>query len=190
MAIEFFKQEEDQPDLEFLPDALLINPKLDGKLFDVFSFKKAKSGKGYMVYTSDFICWFFRKEKVIGQALEALDYYCKTGTGYQFVVQVDKKTKGKFHLGLDTDREVKYIPLENASYRLELSNESEDTAPNQTNEKKNTNPFLVTPKDRGLEQLNPVPLPPQTIDQPNDGASPPLVIPRGGKGRRGVQMTS
>lgn len=174
MAIEFFAQEEEQTSLDFLPDALEENPKLNGKMFDVFSFKKAKSGKGYMLYTSDFICWFFKKEKVLQQALEALDYYCKTGSGYQFVVQVDKKAKNKFHLGIDTERSVKYVPLENTSYRLETQSDMEDTV--QISKKEN--PFLVQKLTPSLLPLNPTsPL--------NDGEQTSPSIHQGEKGRGG-----
>lgn len=174
MAIEFFKQEEEQESLDFLPDALEERPSLNGKLFDVFSFKKAKSGKGYMLYTSDFICWFFKKEKVLQQALEALDCYCKTGTGYQFVVQVDKKAKSKFHLGVDAEREVKYIPLENTSYRLVTMNDTEGTR----KEKKDSNPFLI---------MTPPPsLLPLSTEHPNNGDSSPPSTHQGKKGRERV----
>jgi hypothetical protein len=171
MAIEFFAQEEESTSLEFLPDALEENPKLNGKFFDVFAFKKAKSGKGYMLYTSDFICWFFKKEKVLTQALEALDYYCKVGQGFQFVVQVDKKLKSKFQLGIDTEREVKYIPLEGLSYRLVLENDMVDTSL----EKKAENPFLV-------KTLSPS-LPPLITDRQTNGEQTSPTIPQGGKGR-------
>jgi len=171
MAIEFFKQDEESDSLDFLPDALEENSKLDGKIFDVFSFKKAKSGKGYMLYTSHFICWFFKKEKILQQALEALDYYCKTGSGFQFVVQVDKKAKSKFHLGLDTEREAKFIPLENASFRLAVENDLEGT----TTEKKGENPFLFKIPSPSL-------LPP-AIDPPNSGDSITTTTHQGGKGR-------
>lgn len=139
MPIEFFEQEEEKDHLDFLPDALEENPRLDGKLFDVFAFKKAKSGKGYMLYTSHFICWFFKKEKPLQQALEALDYYCKTGTGFQFVVKVDKKLKSKFVLGLDSEREAKFVPLENTCYRLAQENDMED----MNLPMKKENPFLL-----------------------------------------------
>jgi len=172
MAIEFFQQEEESTSLEFLPDALETNPKLNGKLFDVFSFKKAKSGKGYMLYTSDFICWFFKKEKTIQQALEALDYYCKTGTGFQFVVKVDKTLKSKFVLGIDTEREVKYIPLENASYRLVLPNDMEDMNPTEKKE----NPFLFKSQNPSLQPLN--------TTLPNNGVENYPITLQGQKGRR------
>jgi hypothetical protein len=171
MAIEFFTQDDEQPSLEFLPDALEENSKLDGKIFDVFSFKKAKSGKGYMLYTSHFICWFFKKEKVLTQALEALDFYCKTGTGFQFVVQVDKKAKSKFHLGIDSERTAKYIPLENASFRLVNGNDMEDTQ----KENKAVNPFLLKIPLPSLLSPNTEPL--------TDGDLPSPTIPQGKKGR-------
>lgn len=173
MPIEFFVQDEEQPSLEFLADALEDDPKLNGKLFDVFSFKKAKSGKGYMVYTSHFIVWFFKKEKIIQQALEALDYYCKTGEGFQFVIEVDKKAKSKFHLGLDTERQVKYVPLENTSYRLVTTNDMEVT------EKKTplVNPFLI-------QKPNPS-LPPLNTDSQNNGDSNLTAGSQGKKGREG-----
>jgi hypothetical protein len=174
MGIQFFEQDEEVTSLDFLPDALEENPKLNGKIFDVFSFKKAKSGKGYMLYTSDFICWFFKKEKVLAQALEALDYYCKTGEGFQFVVQVDKKVKSKFSLGIDTERKVKFIPLENASYRLALTNDMEDT---QTETKKE-NPFLFKTANPALLPLNTEPL--------NSGDTITPTTRQGEKGR-GVQ---
>lgn len=183
MAIEFFKQEEDSVSLDFLTDALEANPKLNGKLFDVFSFKKAKSGKGYSVYTSDFICWFFKKEKVLNQALEALDYYCKMGIGYQFVIQVDKSAKGKFHLGIDTERKVKYVPLENASYRLELQKELEGTVQTKKSEEKNDNPFLINSKKQNTNESTPVPLPPLTTGSQSNGDSNPLTHRQGRKGR-------
>jgi len=171
MPIEFFVQDEESPSLEFLPDYLEENPKCDGKIFDVFSFKKAKSGKGYMLYTSHFICWFFKKEKVLQQALEALDFYCKTGSGFQFIVQVNKKSKSKFTLGIDTDREVRYIPLENASYRSGTMNDTEDTQ-----ETKNAvNPFLIQKSTPSLP-----PLPTESLIN-GDTISPS--IPQGGKGR-------
>jgi hypothetical protein len=178
MAIEFFNQEEEVTSLDFLPDALEENPKLNGKLFDVFSFKKAKSGKGYMLYTSDFICWFFKKDKVLTQALEALDYYCKIGSGYQFVVMVDKKLKSKFSLGIDTDREVKYVPLENASYRLALENDTEDIP----TEKQKANPFL-------FKKQNPS-LPPLNTETLNNGDEHYPITPQGAKGRREAKLTS
>lgn len=171
MAIEFFAQEEESASLEFLPDALEDNPKLNGKIFDVFSFKKAKSGKGYMLYTSDFICWFFKKEKVLQQALEALDYYCKTGSGFQFVVQVDKKLKSKFSLGIDTEREAKFIPLENTSYRLAVLNDIEDT---QSTEKKE-NPFLFRKPTPSLHSL--------ATEEPINGEQTHPITLQGKKGR-------
>lgn len=172
MTIEFFNQEEEVTSLEFLPDALEENPKLNGKLFDVFSFKKAKSGKGYMLYTSDFICWFFKKDKTLTQALEALDYYCKTGKGFQFVVLVDKKLKSKFSLGIDSEREVKYVPLENTSYRLEVESDMEDTM----KEKKQGNPFLLKLSTPSLLPLN--------IKPPTNGEQISPTTPQGEKGRR------
>jgi len=175
MAIEFFKQEEETLSLDFLPDALEENPKLNGKIFDVFAFKKAKSGKGYMLYTSDFICWFFKKEKVLTQALEALDYYCKTGTGFQFVVQVDKKLKSKFILGLDTDRETTYVPLENTCYRSATANDMGDIP----KEKKVDNPFLVKNSNPSLPPLNTVPA--------NNGEPISLTTHQGAKGRERVK---
>lgn len=178
MAIEFFTDDEESPSLDFLPDALDENPKLDGKIFDVFSFKKAKSGKGYLLYTSHFICWFFKKEKVLTQALEALDYYCKTGTGYQFVVRVDKKAKGKFHLGLDTERETKYVPLENTSYRSGELKDMEDTQ----KEKRGDNPFLIPKLSPSLHPLS--------TEQPNNGGETVEHPPQGKKGRGGSMMTS
>lgn len=175
MPIEFFSQDEETISLDFLPDALEDNPKLNGQMYDVFSFKKAKSGKGYMLYTSHFICWFFKKEKACTQMLEALDYYCKQGIGYQFVVQVDKKLKSKFALGIDSEREVKYIPLENMSYRLGSQNESEDT---QTSVQKE-NPFL-------LKTPNPS-LPPLNTALPNSGGMNLGTTHQGRKGRDGMK---
>jgi hypothetical protein len=175
MGIEFFVQEEEGISLEFLPDALEENPKLNGRMFDVFSFKKAKSGKGYMLYTSDFICWFFKKDKTLSQAIEALDYYCKTGSGYQFVVQVDKKLKSKFILGIDNDREVKYIPLENTSYRLALENDMEAIE----EVKKEGNPFLFKKQNPSLLPLN--------TELPNNGEHNPPITPQGEKGRRAAK---
>lgn len=171
MPIEFFAQEEESTSLDFLPDALEENPKLHGKVFDVFAFKKAKSGKGYMLYTSDFIAWFFKKEKVLQQALEALDYYCKSGSGFPFVIQVDKQAKSKFHLGIDTDREAKFVPLENASYRLAQPNDTEDTQ-------------ITTPKDNPFLFKKTTPsLQPQSIDPQSNGGSTPPITPQGKKGR-------
>jgi hypothetical protein len=175
MAIEFFQQEEESTSLDFLPDALEENPKLNGKIFDVFSFKKAKSGKGYMLYTSDFICWFFKKDKTLTQALEALDYYCKTGSGFQFVVQVDKKLKSKFVLGIDTEREVKYIPLENTSFRLELESDMEVTQ----EKKKEGNPFLFRTQSLSLLPLS--------MDPPNNGDTTSPITPQGEKGKRSAK---
>lgn len=175
MAIEFFKHEEESTSLDFLPDALETNPKLNGKIFDVFSFKKAKSGKGYMIYTSHFIAWFYKKEKVLTQALEALDYYCKTGSGFQFVVEVNTKIKNKFVLGIDTDREVTYVPLENTSYRLVLENDMEAT----TLKEEKANPFLLKKLNPSLPSLNTVPL--------NNGDITSPTTPQGKKGREGLK---
>lgn len=171
MTIEFFIQDDEQPSLDFLPEVLEENPKINGQFFDVFSFKKAKSGKGYLVYTSHFICWFFKKEKVLTQALEALDYYCKIGSGYQFVVQVDKKVKSKFRLGIDTERTVKFVPLENTSFVLETYKNTAGIAL----ETKTVNPFLIT---------NPLPsLPPlNTTDLANSGEQTTLITHQGRKG--------
>lgn len=171
MPIEFFVQDEEQPSLDFLPDALEEDPKLNGKMFDVFSFKKAKSGKGYMLYTTHFIVWFFKKEKVLQQVLEALDFYCKSGKGYQFVIQVDKKAKSKFHLGIDSEREVTYIPLENTSYLLADMRDMEVTK----KEKSVTNPFLLTIQTPSLSPLN--------TETAIAGEILPHIIPQGRKGR-------
>jgi len=171
MPIDFFVQEEEAPSLEFLPDYLEENPKANGQTWDVFAFKKAKSGKGYMLYTSHFICWFYKKEQTMQQVLEALDFYCKTGSGFQFVVKVDTSIKRKFHLGIDTDREVRYIPLENSSYRLENTKGMADTK----TDKKEQNPFLINKIKPSLQT------PP--TDQLISGDLPPLSIPQGGKGR-------
>lgn len=174
MAIEFFEQNEESISFDFLPDYLEENPKIDGRLYDVVAFKKAKSGKGYMLYTSHFICWFFKKEKVLQQALEALDYYCKSGGGFQFVVKVDKKAKSKFHLGIDNEREAKFVPLENGSYRLQIESDMEDTQM----EKKKENPFL-------FKKSTPVPSP--LIETANNGDQTSPSIHQGRKGREGTK---
>lgn len=175
MVIEFFNQEDEGKSLDFLPDALEDDPKLNGKMFDVYSFKKAKSGKGYMLYTSDFICWFFKKDKTLAQVLEALDYYCKTGTGFQFVVLVDRKLKSKFTLGIDQEREVSYVPLENTSYRLGLESDTEDTV----QEIKKGNPFLFKTQNPSL-----LPLVTETLTV---GGQTYPTTHQGEKGRRGAK---
>ena len=172
MAIEFFKQQETSPNLDFLNEYLEENPKSNGKIFDIYSFTKAKSGKGYMLSTSDFHIWFFRKEKILTQILEALDYYCKTGEGLQFVCQIDKSVKSLCHIGIDEDRKVTYIPLEGTSYVLQNYIKSEGTK----KEKKGSNPFLIQKK-------NPVPSPLTTIDSPNSGVPEPPSSPLGEKGQ-------
>jgi len=172
MPIEFFKEELETPNLEFVGDYLKDNPKSDGKLYDVDSIKKAKSGKGYMLYTSHFICWFFKKEAIMSQIIEALDYYCQVGSGYILVIQLDKKAKKGFHIGIDQDRETVYVPLENQSY-LSLHTSSMEVI--QKENKDSTNPFL---------KKKPLPLPPHPLETVNNG-EPELGNPM--KGRKGVQ---
>lgn len=138
MGIQFFEQPSESVDLEFASNYLEANPKQNGKIFDLVSVKKAKSGKGYMLYTSDFIVWYYRKEKVLQQILEALDIFCKVGGGKQFVIQLDKTASKKFNIGIDEEREATYIPLENASYVLQGKQELEGIK----KEKKEVNPFL------------------------------------------------
>lgn len=130
--IDFFDSEASSVDLEFAADYLAAHPKENGTVHDIHTVKLAKSGKGYMLYTQEFLCWLFKKEKTATQLIEALEYYVKVGGGFQLVVQLDKKAKSSVKYGVDRDRSATYFPLGKgfSVYEEESENPSE-------------NPFLI-----------------------------------------------
>lgn len=98
MALTFF---DDVPlssdDLEFYGDwvkGLKASVLKTKPQYEVIEILKAKSGKGYLVKTTDFACWLWKKQKLTNQLIEALESYCKNGGYSLFVVAITDKQDG------------------------------------------------------------------------------------------------
>lgn len=107
MAIEFFDSSVPsvEQDLPFAEDYLKANPKSDKKPYQVLEIIKAKSGKGYLLKTEEFVCWIWAKEAITKLLVEALIHMVKQGYGHGIYACLDKKAKGSFRLA--ADKEVK-----------------------------------------------------------------------------------
>lgn len=168
--IDFFDTESPSIDLDFATDYLKANPKRDQDIFHIHSIKLAKSGKGYMLYTNEFMCWLFKKEKTATQLIEALEYYVKVGGGFQLVVKLDKKAKNNVVYGIDKDIPCSYFPLGKGFSCLEEDSETPLS---------NMNPFLVTLPST---PLIPVPAPYLDGEEGSGEEIPPASQKRGQKG--------
>jgi len=102
MAIQFF-EEAASIQLDFAADYLKENPKENGKSYEVTEVRLTNAGSGYMVYTDVCTGFYYKKEKVLQQLLEALQVYVEGQDGYALFMVLDKKTKKGFSLGIDAE---------------------------------------------------------------------------------------
>jgi hypothetical protein len=73
----------------------------DGNLFVSECFYKVKSGKGYMIATSEFNCFVWSKSKTTDYILMCLIVAIEERKPLDIVVQVDRTKKGYFQILLD-----------------------------------------------------------------------------------------
>ena len=102
MAIQFF-EEAASIQLDFAAEYLKENPKENGKSYEVTEIRLTNAGSGYMVYTDVCTGFYYKKEKVLAQLLEALQVYVEGQDGYAIFMVLDKKTKKGFSLGIDVE---------------------------------------------------------------------------------------
>jgi len=102
MAIQFF-EEAASIQLDFAAEYLKENPKENGKSYEVTEIRLTNAGSGYMVYTDVCTGFYYKKEKVLGQLLEALEVYIDGQDGYAIFMVLDKKAKKGFSLGIDVE---------------------------------------------------------------------------------------
>jgi uncharacterized protein YodC (DUF2158 family) len=118
----------------FATEYLAANKKEIDREFTVTEVVIARSGKGYMVHTEYFICWLWKKSKLTGMLIEALNTYTKTSRGFHLFVQLTNKNKDCFVIGANTDVECRWYDLGNGSYSL---------TPSTSSSMESENPFLL-----------------------------------------------
>lgn len=117
----------------FATEYLAANKKEIDREFTVTEILLARSGKGYMVHTENFICWLWKKQKLTTMLIEALKTYTETSRGCHIFVQLTNKNKDCFVIGANTDVECRWYDLGNESYSL---------TPLTISSTVNENPFL------------------------------------------------
>jgi hypothetical protein len=137
MALTFFESLEDNGtgELEFFNEWVKANPKPKSKEFVVTEIKAAKSGKGYMLVTTDFQIWLWKKQKLAVMLLQALDVWVnkEPDTGFNLIVVLDPKGKDGYKVAVDKEQKVTWFTMGNGFTTLEQSAYSEET---------DLNPFL------------------------------------------------
>lgn len=136
MALTFFEEIESTSgtgDKLFCNEFLTANPRENGKQFPVHNIRLVKSGKGYMLETDYFFCWVWKKSKIAGYLIEAIELYISSGKGYTLFAVADKTTKDGYRLAIDPEME---------SYWYELGNGSYSTQKPSCTETSTGNPFL------------------------------------------------
>lgn len=137
MSLTFFESKEDNGngELEFFNEWLEKNPKPKNKEFEVTECKASKSGKGYMLVTTDFQIWLWKKQKLTQQLLEAFNVWVniEPDTGFRLVVVLDLKSKDKYRIGVDKETKVTWF---------QMGNGYTTTADNAYFQDSDLNPFL------------------------------------------------
>lgn len=102
----FFETDQPKADTPFLSELLKGegSERLEGKVFPINQITAASSGKGYTVYTDEFICFIWKKLKTTEQLLQALNFYYEAGNGYLLCVAVSSKFKNGFKIGVDFEQ--------------------------------------------------------------------------------------
>lgn len=130
----------------FATEYLAANKKELDREFTVTEILLARSGKGYMVHTENFICWLWKKQKLTTMLIEALKAYTETSRGCHIFVQLTNKNKDCFVIGANTDVECRWYDLGNESYSL---------TPLTISSTVNENPFLPPALSPPMETVGP-----------------------------------
>lgn len=142
MALKFFEPVEDSGNgqLEFLNDWLEANPKNKTKQFLITEIRRTKSDKGYLISTTHFNVFIWKKQKLTTMLIEALDAYVNTFEhGYALYVVLKTPTSKDFSLAMDEDEMVTWFASKNGYTTTEPNASSKE-------ESQGTNPFLpITP---------------------------------------------
>lgn len=137
MALTFFESNEDNGngELEFFGDWIKKNPKPKNKEFVVTEMKAAKKGNGYMLITTDFQIWLWKKQKLTQLLLEAFNVWVniEPDTGFSLMVVIDSKAKDGYKVAVDKEHKVTWFTMGNGYTSMEQSAYSEET---------DLNPFL------------------------------------------------
>lgn len=137
MSLTFFEAKEDNGngELLFLNEWLEQNPKPKNKEFAVIECKASKSKKGFMLITSDFQVWLWKKQKLTQQLLEAFDVWVnkEPDSGFKLVVVIDLSAKDKYRVAVDKEVKVTWFAMGNGYTTLDGNAYSEET---------DLNPFL------------------------------------------------
>lgn len=100
MAITFF-EEAKSIQLDFASEYLKSHPKEHGKSYEVKEVRLTNAGSGYMIYSDVCTGFFYKKETILQQLLEALQVYVEGQDGYAVFMVLDKTAKKGFSLGVD-----------------------------------------------------------------------------------------
>ena len=112
-----------EEELPFLPEYFENSAEdVDGEMSLLLSVNIAKSGKGYLLKTNDFMVWLWKKDNISAPLIELLEKHCTEPTmPLQIVLQIQSRLKSKFQL-LVKDNEGQIWRKEPNCYRV-TSNE-------------------------------------------------------------------
>lgn len=104
MKLQFFDSTPSNQNLPFLEEWINQNPKNKTKVFPILEVIRAKSGKGYMLKTEQFIIFVFMNSKLRKDLIEALKVYAsRPEGGYALVVHLPVPTKADYQIAVDKD---------------------------------------------------------------------------------------
>ena len=133
MKLAFFDDVQESQSLEFLDNWIKENPKNKKKEFEVQVVQRARSGKGYMLKTTDFIVFIFKNSRICKQIVEALGEYTKRPEGgYPLYIVLTKPNKSDYRIAADKDTKVTWFEMGNGytiSNELAHSKDSEEGNP-------------------------------------------------------------
>jgi hypothetical protein len=89
--------------LPFHSDFASANPSRCGELFRVTGIFLAKSGKGYMVQTTDFVCWVWKNSKIAKELIADVELAIPNGISSTLLCQLNSEGKDGYVLGWDTE---------------------------------------------------------------------------------------
>lgn len=116
MAITFFNTESTSTagNLPFLNEWIEENTKNKQQNFTIEEVVNVKSGKGYLVKTTDFSTFLWKNSKDAKHLIEALDHYVnKQEYGHPLFVHLPNPKKKDFILGCDTEVKLSWFAVKN-----------------------------------------------------------------------------
>lgn len=107
MAIRVFEEQESNlVSKPFVNEWVEGNKKDVGRPYSIESVILSKKGTGYLVTTSEFLAFYWKKSSIATQLIEALEYYSEVGEGPRLVAIPQKD--GTCKIGVDEDNSFFY----------------------------------------------------------------------------------